>query len=68
MACKEGQLDVVELFRTFSINLNAQHENEMTSFDVRLLDNAVMQAIILHFKMCIDQDNKALPIDSLIHL
>ena len=53
---------------TFSINLNAQHVNGITPFHVRLLDNAVTQAIILHFKMCIDQDNKALPIDSLIHL
>ena len=39
MACKEGQFDVVELmandqFKTFSINLNAQHVNEMTPFDL----------------------------------
>ena len=39
MACKEGQFDVVELmandqFKTFSINLNAQHVNEMTHFDL----------------------------------
>ena len=39
MACKEGQFDVVELivndkFKTFSINLNAQHLNGMTPFDV----------------------------------
>mgnify|MGYP001282139764 CR=1 FL=1 len=38
MACKEGQFDVVELlvndqFKTFSINLNAQHDNRMTPFD-----------------------------------
>ena len=38
MACKEGQFDVVELmvndqFKTFSINLNAQHLNGMTPFD-----------------------------------
>ena len=45
MACKEGQFDVVELmvndrFKTFSINLNAQHVNGMTPFDtyVRFLD------------------------------
>ena len=38
MACKEGHFDVVELFKTFSINLNAQHVNGMTPFDVRLLD------------------------------
>ena len=42
MACKEGQFDVVELmvndkFKTFSINLNAQHVNGMTPY-VRLLD------------------------------
>ena len=39
MACKEGQFDVVELmvndqFMTFSINLNAQHGNGMTPFDL----------------------------------
>ena len=38
MACKEGQFDVVELrkndqFKTFSINLNAQHVNGMTPFN-----------------------------------
>ena len=40
MACKEGQFYVVELmvknqFKTFSINLNAQHVNGigMTPFD-----------------------------------
>ena len=46
MACKEGQFDVVELivndqFKTFSINLNAQHLNGLTPFDLeylRLLD------------------------------
>ena len=41
MACKEGQFDVVELmvndqFKTFRINLNAQHVNEMTPFDLAL--------------------------------
>ena len=39
MACKEGQFDVVELmvndpFKTFSINLNAQHVNGITPFDL----------------------------------
>ena len=39
MACKEGQFNVVELMindqvKTFSINLNAQHLNGMTPFDV----------------------------------
>ena len=44
MASKEGQFDVVELMVNgqFSINLNAQHVNGMTPFDlavhVRLLD------------------------------
>ena len=41
MACKEGQFYVVELlvnelFKTFSINLNAQHVNGMTPFDLAL--------------------------------
>ena len=41
MACKVGQFDVVELmvndqFKTFSINLNAQHVNGMTHFDLAL--------------------------------
>ena len=39
MAWKYGQFDVVELmvtdqFKTFSINLNAQHVNGMTPFDL----------------------------------
>ena len=39
MACIEGQFDVVEVmvndqFKTFSINLNAQHVNGMTPFDL----------------------------------
>ena len=45
MAFKAGQLDDVELmvnnqFKTFSINLNAQHMNGVTRFNenVRLLD------------------------------
>ena len=41
MACKKGQFDVVELiannkFKTFSINLNTQHVNGMTPFDLAL--------------------------------
>ena len=41
MACKEGQFDVVKLvvnnqFKTFGINLNAQHVNGMTLFDLAL--------------------------------
>ena len=47
MACKEGQFEAVKLmannqFKGFSINLNAQHVNGMTPFDlavhVRSLD------------------------------
>ena len=38
MACKEGQFDVVmanDQFKTFlSIDLNAQHVNGMTPFDL----------------------------------
>ena len=41
MACKKGQFDVVELmvnyqFKTLSINLNTQHVNGMTPFDLAL--------------------------------
>ena len=41
MFCKEGKFDVVELsvndqFKTFNINLNAQHVNGMTPFDLAL--------------------------------
>ena len=36
MACKEGQFDVVDQFKTFSINLNAQHVNGMTPFDLAI--------------------------------
>ena len=41
MFCKEGQFDVVELMvndhsKTFSINLNTQHVNGMTPFDLAL--------------------------------
>ena len=46
MACKEGQFDVVELMvnnkNGFGINLNVQHANGMTPFNltvnVRFLD------------------------------
>ena len=46
MACKGGQFDVVELmvndkFETFSINLNAQHVNGMTPFDLAVLIRAI---------------------------
>ena len=39
MACKKGQFDVVELMvnkkiKAFCINLNAQHVNGMTPFDL----------------------------------
>ena len=39
MACKGGKFDVVkqmvnDQFKTFSINLNARHVNEMTPFDL----------------------------------
>ena len=41
MACKKGQFDDVKLifqgFKSFKINLNAQHDNGMTHFDVWLL-------------------------------
>ena len=41
MACKEGQFDVVELmvndqFKTFGINLNAQHVNGRTLLNLTI--------------------------------
>ena len=40
MACKKGQFDelmvMVNDLKTFSINLNAQHMNGMTPFDLAL--------------------------------
>ena len=41
MSCKEGQFDVVEMmandqFKIFTINVNAQHVNGMTSIDLAL--------------------------------
>ena len=45
MACKEGQFEVVELMindlKTFSINLNAQHVNGMTPFDLALKSTVI---------------------------
>ena len=41
MACKEGQFDVVDQFKTFSINLNAQHVNGMTSLDLALKSTVI---------------------------
>ena len=34
MACKEGQFDVADQLKTFSMNLNARHVNGMTPFDL----------------------------------
>ena len=34
MACKKGQFDVVDQFKTLSIDLNAQHVNGMTPSDL----------------------------------
>ena len=34
MVCKEGQFDVDDQFKAFSINLNAQHVNGMTPLDL----------------------------------
>ena len=47
MACKEGQFDVVNQFNTFSINLNAQHVNGMTLFDLAL--STVIRHSRVHF-------------------
>ena len=73
MACKKGQFDVVELmvndqFKAFSINLNAQHVNGMTPFDlsvhyVRLLDTLgyVVCRHGLKLGFCRTQNQTSLP-------
>ena len=52
MACKEGQFEVVELMindlKTFSINLNAQHVNGMTPFDL-----ALKSTVIRYSRVCV---------------
>ena len=62
MAWKEGQFDVVELMasdqrKTFGINLNAQHVNGMTPFDIRLLDtlsiNIKCSCAFLHYNCAV---------------
>ena len=57
MACKEGQFDVVKLmlndqFKTFGINLNAQHVNGMTPFDlaIHIRYSKVCSHSEMHFK------------------
>ena len=52
MACKEGQFNVVELtvtnqFKAFSINLNAQHTNVITDFDL-----AIQSGILVKIHVC----------------
>ena len=52
MACIEGQFYVVELlandqFKTFSINLNAQHVNGMTPID--LVVQTYLLRTLMHF-------------------
>ena len=54
MAYKEGQFDVVELmvndqFKTYSINLNAQHVNGMTPFDLAVLCTVIIYSRVSLF-------------------
>ena len=58
MSCKDGQFDVVQLiensqFKNFSINLNAQHVNGMTLFDVCTLIRYSRVTYFEHFCNCI---------------
>ena len=53
MTCKEGQFDVVELmvndyFKTLSINLNAEHVDGMTPFDLAL-STVIIYSRVLYF-------------------
>ena len=61
MACKEGQFDVVELmvndqFKTLSINLNAQHVDGMTPFDLAL-STVIRYSRVLLF-ICTTEDGR----------
>ena len=54
MACKEGQFYVVELivndqFKTVSINLNAQHVNGMTPFDLAVICTIIRYSRVRYF-------------------
>ena len=61
MACKEGQFDVVKLmlndqFKTFNINLNAQHVDGMTPFDLAL-STVIRYSRVLLF-ICTTEDGR----------
>ena len=59
MACKEGQFDVVNnKFKTFGINLNAQHVNEMTLLICTVIRNHTVMTLYLNFSWFVDQNDK----------
>ena len=59
MACKEGQFDVVnDKFKTFGINLNAQHVNEMTLLICTVIRNHTVMTLYLNFPWFVDQNDK----------
>ena len=67
MACKEGQFDAVELmlndqFKTFSINLNAQHINGMTPFDLAL------STVIRYSRVLQKHEEEGLPLFTNYHI
>ena len=47
MACKKGQFDVVEMILNNHFNLNAQHVNGMTHFDLALSGKLVKNDVRL---------------------
>ena len=60
MACKRGQFDVVKLMRNnqskaFSINLNAQHTNVITDFDLAVQNGKLVKihvcTVIFYIKL-----------------
>ena len=67
MACKEGQFDVAELmvndqFKTFSINLNAQHANGMTPSDLAL------STVIRYSRVLQKHEEEGLPLFTNYHI
>ena len=61
MTCKEGQFDVVELlvndqFKTLSINLNAEHVDGMTPFNLAL-STVIRYSRVLLF-ICTTEDGR----------
>ena len=61
MACKKGQFDIVKLmvnnqFKAYSINLNTQHVNGMTPFDLALKSTVIRYSRVAWWFLSINHD------------